>query len=1264
MDETYLIDELSDALGRRIRKPASKRIFQILIGVFNELSVVGFDELAKAETAENWEEDYLYDTDEKGNVWAILLPEVEPGLFHSIGNSFQSLQLCVLRDTKLDPEGARVLGSLPALKYLLVNVGEQSTEILNLLSQSRSLEYLLLPDCDRPTDISPLSALPHLKTLGLFDSDFGNPGSLMSFPSLRHLAFSVGDDGSFLGELDRLESLVVSGHNSLDCSFLDRMSSLRRLHLNSINPTLEVLRNLNRLKELTIDKYSHASLEPLIELKELEALGLENSDLTDLSALDQFAKLKHLDIHGSKIDDISCLRGQASIEFLQLSGNPITNFPNQLGMPAIKHLVWRGSSNSEQLSNTDFLSDCPSLEAIDLSSHRLADVKSLAGLGNLRYLDVSDNGLEDVSPLRELPHIASLDVSKNNIRSLAPLTGWTAVKSLLANDNPLEDATVLSRLRSLESLELSNTGLKDLDFTKRLRQLFKLDVSKNQIRSMEPLVELPNIAQIDLRENQIAEVAVELIERRSVESLSISGNPLNISVELYGDASGVQTLTTLRDYYRSLARGVIKNDQAKLVIVGNGRVGKTSVVTRLIDDEFDPDQPSTHGIQLRHWELQGVAQDRLDGQPLKVDVWDFGGQDIYHATHRLFMKTRALFLLVWDRETEDTRYSLDEVGERYENFSIAYWIDYIKALSGSPVVITQNKVDELADKDVAYGGEMQQIYPPPDGVIDYRYVSAMRDTQNGMAGLRESIELALDSFDAIGYALPAQWVEIRDQILDMDRKFLDYDRFQAMCKTVGMQPGEDESLAGFLHQTGVVFYQPEHFGERLIRDQKWAIEAVYALLDRRGGAYSDLKIAARFGLTLDQLKEKVWRHFSVDEHQLLLEFMKSCEICFEFSKGVYFIPQLLPDELPSRVRVRWPDPTEFCMQINYPFLHRAIIDRFLVRSGLLGDDTEPEIWRNGIVIYDAKIHSEAMVEGIPDENRIRVRARGDRPVEMLQMIEREFEELHNDFPAAVAFSADSGDNFVTREMLAQHADAGSVSASTIEGSMTEIAALKVFLNDRRQSLPKGKLKGAGPSVGGTQSGEEIFISYAWGDPSEKDKSREAIVDRLYDTLVNKRKNVIRDKKDAGYKMEISAFMRRIGRGKHVVVVISDKYLRSPYCMFELLEIYEQGGFQERIIPIVLGDAKLYDLSDRLQYMVYWKRKKTEIEELMQEIGPSALSSDGAFKEYDLYYRRVFNNVDKLTSLLGDLNALSPEMLEENDFERVLQTIEQRVADAA
>src|SRR6516165_2213749 len=79
---------------------------------------------------------------------------------------------------------------------------------------------------------------------------------------------------------------------------------------------------------------------------------------------------------------------------------------------------------------------------------------------------------------------------------------------------------------------------------------------------------------------------------------------------------------------------------------------------------------------------------------------------------------------------------------------------------------------------------------------------------------------------------------------------------------------------------------------------------------------------------------------------------------------------------------------------------------------------------------------------------------------------------------------------------------------------------------------------------------------------------------LCETLANEDWNIIRDKNVMRSGDLISGFMKRIGLADRVIVVLSDKYLRSAYCMTELYSIYqrsvgEKEDFLRRITSIVL-----------------------------------------------------------------------------------------------
>ena len=82
-------------------------------------------------------------------------------------------------------------------------------------------------------------------------------------------------------------------------------------------------------------------------------------------------------------------------------------------------------------------------------------------------------------------------------------------------------------------------------------------------------------------------------------------------------------------------------NEAKLILVGFGDVGKTSLVNRLVHDTFTAGEAKTEGIAITQWPI------RLNGtEDVRLHVWDFGGQEIMHATHRFFLSQRSLYLVV------------------------------------------------------------------------------------------------------------------------------------------------------------------------------------------------------------------------------------------------------------------------------------------------------------------------------------------------------------------------------------------------------------------------------------------------------------------------------------------------------------------------------------------------------------------------------------------------------------------------------------------
>lgn len=184
---------------------------------------------------------------------------------------------------------------------------------------------------------------------------------------------------------------------------------------------------------------------------------------------------------------------------------------------------------------------------------------------------------------------------------------------------------------------------------------------------------------------------------------------------------------------------------------------------------------------------------------------------------------------------------------------------------------------------------------------------------------------------------------------------------------------------------------------------------------------------------------------------------------------------------------------------------------------------------------------------------------------------------------------------------------------------------------------------------------QIFFSYAW----EKD---EKIIMELYNSLKKDEFNVVKDKEDLRYKGIISKFMTDIGKANFVIVAISDEYLRSRFCMYELYEIYRNAGlnkeeFAKRIFPIRLEDIELSNQDIVNGYVDFWQKEEQQWEKRMKENSDSITEEDT--RQYQ-FVKRLVNDIGNILSCLSDINASSIAQLKKNDFEEIKTSIRETI----
>ena len=141
-----------------------------------------------------------------------------------------------------------------------------------------------------------------------------------------------------------------------------------------------------------------------------------------------------------------------------------------------------------------------------------------------------------------------------------------------------------------------------------------------------------------------------------------------------------------------------------------------------------------------------------------------------------------------------------------------------------------------------------------------------------------------------------------------------------------------------------------------------------------------------------------------------------------------------------------------------------------------------------------------------------------------------------------------------------------------------------------------------------QTHPEWYISYAWGDDrTPEGRARAEIVDKLCAAAEADGHRILRDRDQLSLGDSISAFMNRIGSGDRVFVILSEKYLRSPFCMFELSEVWrtskQQGdAFLKRVKIFALPDAAIWKPTDWVRWAVHWKSEFDELDALLRQHG--------------------------------------------------------------
>ena len=527
----------------------------------------------------------------------------------------------------------------------------------------------------------------------------------------------------------------------------------------------------------------------------------------------------------------------------------------------------------------------------------------------------------------------------------------------------------------LKILKLNNNEIEHIpDSISRLQNLTVLSLANNQLRKLpNSISQLEILSHLYLGSNHIRELPNSIFRLQNLCRLDLENNPIVIPpLEITN-----RGIDAIREYFREKAEeGEDILYEAKLIIVGEGGAGKTTLARKILDSdaEMPKAEETTKGIEVLQWSFL------MDNdQNFRVNIWDFGGQEIYHATHQFFLTKRSLYLLVVD--------------SRKEHPHLDYWLNIVELYSeNSPLLIVKN---ELGDRPV------QMDEPQLKGRFANLKESLPTNLGSpqggsGLEPIKKAIAYHISRLPHIGNSLPKTWIKVREKLEEDKRNYISLDQYLKICDQNGFKLKQISFTDGrlvlsqYFHDLGSILHfqedQTSPLYKTVILKPKWGTDAAYKVLDNN-------QVKQNLGkFTTAELKQ-IWQDVEYRNMQSeLLELMLKFKLCYPLpnAKNTYIAPQLLDSNQPE---YSWDDSDNLLLRYDYDFMPRGILTRFIVEMHHFID--EPNVWKSGVLLK--RDHTSAEIIETYDRREIKIRLSGSNKRGFLEVITDQLDEIHNTF---------------------------------------------------------------------------------------------------------------------------------------------------------------------------------------------------------------------------------------------------------------------------
>jgi internalin A len=564
---------------------------------------------------------------------------------------------------------------------------------------------------------------------------------------------------------------------------------------------------------------------------------------------------------------------------------------------------------------------------------------------------------------------------------------------------------------SISDLVFVGLGLSSIPESLRgIQRIGILELSQNEITELPEWIGEIQADIIGLRSNRLtalpesiaSSTAIVFLEHNQIEELpdSLRNAPLNVRLHLSGNPKLRIPESILRTssyervfsyYFESRGSKGRPLLELKLLLVGRGKAGKTTLVKQLAGEKPSARESETHSIAIRELTLacpQGSVRTR---------AWDFGGQEILHSTHQFFLTERSLYLLVLEPRTGLAPQDAE------------YWLKLIETQGGgSPVIVVMNHshgrrwpIDQV---------KLRRKYP---FIVDFIWTDALH--ADGIENLRSTILRTVEErMPDVWLPFPIRWRTIKDRVAGMSENFLTYDDYVKVCVEYGEDDPENQAnLAGILHALGLALYfgKDERLHDTRVLNPSWVTGGVYAVIRSESVRENDgqLTVADMPRVLREAQKQKVVKakDYPPETHPFILELMRAFQLCFahepEGEPGNasgpvrYLVPELLPEFEPEMPEA-W-DEAPVRLRYTYEVLPPGLLPRFIVRTHPLSEGAPH--WRYGVVLRHGE--ASALIRAESDKREVELFVLGgddDTRRVLVTMVRRELEALHGEMKMA------------------------------------------------------------------------------------------------------------------------------------------------------------------------------------------------------------------------------------------------------------------------